>query len=187
MITHPRRLVLASASPRRQELLRTAGYSFDVVVPEVEEAHDASLSCDTLTMENAKLKAVAGLSLAPDALVIGADTLVYLDDQPLGKPRDLSEARTMLRLLSGRSHHVCTGVALASAEQLQTFAVVTQVQFRKLTEEQITEYLELVHVLDKAGAYAAQEHGEKIISHIHGSLTNVIGLPMEELHRRINR
>ena len=167
--------------------MRAAGYSFDVVVPEVEESHDATLPCEALTMENARLKAVAGLALAPDALVIGADTLVYLDDQPLGKPRDLDEARAMLRRLSGRSHSVCTGVALASVESVESFAVVTQVQFRHLSEDQITEYLDLVHVLDKAGAYAAQDHGEKIISRVDGSLSNVIGLPMEELHHRLAR
>lgn len=180
------RLVLASASPRRVELMRAAGFEFDVVVPTVEEAHDATLTCEALTIANALTKARAGLALAPDALVIGADTLVYLDSEPLGKPRDLDEAREMLQRLSGRVHSVCTGVAIVSADGEECFPVITEVEFRELSEDDITAYLDLVHVLDKAGAYAVQEHGERIVSRVTGSLTNVIGLPMEELEARLS-
>lgn len=180
-----RKLVLASGSPRRIELMREAGHIFDVVVPEVEEAHDPSLSCEALTMENARLKAVAGLALRPGTLAIGADTLVYVDGHPLGKPKDLDEARAMLRRLSGRVHQVCTGVALASPEGVETFAVITHVTFKPLTDSDIDAYLEKVHVLDKAGSYAVQECGERIVDHVDGSLSNVVGLPMEELNRRL--
>lgn len=180
-----RKLVLASGSPRRVELMREAGYAFDMVVPEVEEAHDPALSCEQLTMENARLKAVAGLELRPGSLVIGADTLVYVDGHPLGKPKDLDDARAMLRRLSGRVHQVCTGVALASPEHVETFAVITHVTFKPLNDSDIEAYLEKVHVLDKAGSYAVQECGEMIVHHVDGSLTNVVGLPMEELNKRL--
>ncbi len=183
------RLVLASSSPRRVQLLREAGHVFEVVVPEVEEAHDPTLTCEALTMENARRKAAAGALLRPEALVIGADTLVYIDQHPLGKPKDEAEARDMLRRLSGRRHQVCTGVALASeaGARMETFAVITDVTFKPLDEAAISTYLGLVHVLDKAGGYAAQEHGELIVQAMEGSLSNVIGLPMEALAQRLEQ
>ncbi len=184
-----RPLVLASTSPRRVQLLREAGHAFAVVSPEVEEAHDPSLGCEALTMENARRKAVAGSRLAPEALVIGADTLVYIDQFPLSKPKDMEEARVMLRRLSGRTHEVCTGVALAwnGGNDAETFAVITHVTFRHLDEPVIRAYHALVHVLDKAGGYAAQEHGDVIIERMEGSLSNVIGLPMEVLEEHLTR
>ena len=186
----PRPLVLASASPRRVDLLQQAGYSFDIVKPEVEEAHDASLTCEALTTANAVAKALAGLALRPEALVIGADTLVYIDQDPLAKPADQAEAVTMLRRLSGRTHQVCTGVALAwlgadGQPQWQTFAVVTDVSFKPLSDADIAAYHALVNVFDKAGGYAAQEHGDLILADVSGSLSNVIGLPMERLVERL--
>jgi septum formation protein len=178
-----RPLVLASQSPRRIELLRAAGHRFDVLVPEVEESHDATLTPAELTIANARLKAAAAASLRPDALVIGADTLVYLDGQPLGKPRDLDDARHMLRRLSSRSHHVCTGVYLAwnGGREGKGFHVITDVAFLPLTEESITAYHARVNPLDKAGAYGIQEAAELILDHYDGSWTNVMGLPMERL------
>lgn len=177
------KLVLASQSPRRVQLMREAGYDFHVVVPEVEEAHDGSLTPEDLTVENARRKAVAGAVLHPDTLVIGADTLVYLDSEPLGKPANLDEALKMLQRLSGRSHEVCTGVYLAwdGGRQGRGFHVVSHVVFRALTDETIRAYHALVNPLDKAGAYGIQEHGEMIISGHEGSWTNVMGLPMERL------
>jgi septum formation protein len=163
--------------------MREAGYAFDTVVPDVEEAHDATLSCEALTTENALLKAKAAALLRPEALVIGADTLVYIDQHPLGKPRDPAEAVAMLRRLSGRTHQVCTGVALASSggAVVQTFAVITEVTFRTLTDADIDAYHAVVHVFDKAGGYAVQEHGERIVERVVGSMSNVVGLPMEQL------
>ena len=185
---HP--LVLASASPRRVQLMREAGYSFDVVVPAVEEAHDPALTCEALTTENARRKAIAGLAQRPEACVIGADTLVYIDEHPLAKPADPTEAIAMLRRLSGRRHQVCTGVALAHFDwdgeaQVRTFAVITDVTFKALTDDDITAYHALVDVFDKAGGYAVQEHGERIIASVEGSMSNVIGLPMERLREAL--
>lgn len=177
------RLVLASQSPRRVQLMREAGYEFDIVVPEVEEAHDGSLSPEDLTVENARRKAVAGAVLHPDAVVIGADTLVYLDSEPLGKPANLDEALAMLRRLSGRSHEVCTGVYLAwdAGRQGRGFHVISHVVFKVLDDDLIRSYHARVNPLDKAGAYGIQEHGNMIISGHEGSWTNVMGLPMERL------
>jgi septum formation protein len=177
------RLVLASQSPRRMELLRAAGYDFDILVPQVEESHDPALTPAELTIENAGRKAAAGAAARPDALVSGADTLVYLDGEPLGKPRDLTEARAMLRRLSGRGHHVCTGVYLAwdGGQKGKGFHVITDVTFLPLTEDTITAYHTRVNPLDKAGGYGIQEGAEMILDHYDGSWTNVMGLPMERL------
>ena len=174
-------LVLASASPRREQLLREAGLDFEILAPDVDEAHDPDLSCEALTIANAQLKATAAAGLRPHAIVIGADTLVYIDGEPLAKPASLAEGRVMLQRLSGRSHQVCTGVAIVSPAGTHTFAVITQVTFKPLTEEVITDYHSKVHVLDKAGGYAVQEHGDLIIERVEGSRSNVVGLPVDEV------
>lgn len=180
----PRRpLILASQSPRRVDLMREAGFAFDTLVPDVEEAHDAALTPGDLTEENARRKAVAAAEMKPECLTLGADTLVYLDGEPLGKPRDLAEAAEMLSRLSGRAHKVCTGVYLAwdGGRQGQAFHVITEVMFKPLTAAEIQAYHQLVNPLDKAGAYGIQEHGDRIIDHHEGSWTNIMGLPMERL------
>lgn len=160
-----------------------------VTADEVEEAHDASLSPAVLTEHNARLKAGAVAARHPGALVLGADTLVYLNGDPLGKPASEDEAAAMLRRLSGRTHTVCTGVCLAGpgSGEPDCFHDLTLVTFRPLTEEIISEYLRRVHVLDKAGAYAAQEHGELIIERMDGSWSNVVGLPVEALTPHLAR
>ena len=183
-------LILASSSPRRRDLLAEAGIEARVVPADgVEEAHDPMLSSAELTCHNATMKAVEVARRFPGALVLGADTLVYLGEEPLGKPRDPDEARTMLRRLSGRTHTVCTGVCLASGggREAEVFHDLTQVTFRDLDEGTIGEYLRLVDVLDKAGAYAIQEHGSLIVAGVDGSLSNVVGLPVEALVRRLDR
>ena len=169
--------------------MREAGYVFDVEALDVEEAFDPGLTCEALTMENARRKAVAGALRHPDALVVGADTLVYVDEHPLSKPSDMNEARAMMRRLSGRVHQVCTGVALArdGGQTVETFATITQVAFKSLDEDAITHYHSRVHVLDKAGGYAIQEHGDLIVESIQGSLSNVIGLPLEDLGKHLDR
>ena len=176
-------LVLASQSPRRVELLRATGYQFETLPVDVAEAHDPALTPEALTIENATRKAVAGSQARRDAVVIGADTLVYLDGEPLGKPRDMEHAVSMLRQLSGRAHHVCTGVALAGdgGARVQSFAVISHVVFKILDDAIIQDYYARVNPLDKAGAYAIQEHGDMIIHHTEGSWTNIVGLPMERL------
>lgn len=178
-----RPLILASQSPRRVYLMREAGFTFEIRVPAVEEAHDASLTPEALTIENARRKAVAAAVLEPEALTLGADTLVYLDGVPLGKPRDMAEAADMLARLAGRAHEVCTGVYLAwdAGRQGRGLHVITKVVLKPLTAEAIHAYHALVNPLDKAGAYGIQEHGDCIVDHYEGSWTNVMGLPMDEV------
>ena len=181
-------LILASQSPRRVDLLTEAGYAFEAIPANVDEAHDASLTPPELTCANARLKAHAISQQRPEAIVLGADTLVYVDDTPLGKPADVAEAITMLQRLVGRTHQVCTGVVLSRQSPEPTelvFHTITEVTFHPLTKPQIEAYLSKINPLDKAGGYAAQDHGKDIIARTEGSWTNVVGLPMETLATKL--
>ena len=186
--TQTPRLILASASPRRVELMREAGYIFDIVVPDVEEAHDESLSCEELTVENAKLKALTVAARHPESTIVAADTLVYLEGKPIGKPADMGEAADMLRRLSGRTHEVCTGVAIASegGRTLNCFHVSSDGVFKPRSDDVIAEYHRRIQPLDKAGGYAIQDESAMIIERISGSWSNVKGLPMERLLRELD-
>lgn len=174
-------LILASQSPRRRELLAAARVEFSIVVRDTEELKNAPMTPQELCLHNARAKAEAVFREHPDSTVIGADTLVFLDGRPLGKPHDEEEARSMLRMLSGRTHHVCTAVSIQSPLGIKDIAVLTEVTFRELTEEDIRRYMKLVDVMDKAGSYAFQEHGEMIISSVRGDTDNVIGLPVTDV------
>jgi len=180
-------VVLASQSPRRVSLLRELVPEFRVNPSDATELHDTKMGIRRLCEVNAELKAFPVARQFPDHLVIAADTLVFLDDQALGKPADLDEARSMLRRLSGRIHQVITGVCLvqASVRRMRRFSDTTHVRFRVLEETDIAGYLERVHVLDKAGAYALQEEGHRIVDVVEGSRANVIGLPVESLRREL--
>ena len=177
-----RPVILASASPRRSALLREAGPAFAsmrIMTSHVEEGGDP--------LENALLKAEAVARMNPQAVVIGADTVIRFGGETIGKPVDLEHAKRILAKLSGRTHDVATGVCVRcmEADFLVRFEDVTHVTFRALTPEAIDKYVRDVNVLDKAGAYAIQEHGEDIIDSISGSLTNVIGLPVERLKETV--
>lgn len=174
-------LILASQSPRRRELLAAARVEFSIVVRDTEELKNAPMTPQELCLHNARAKAEAVFREHPDSTVIGADTLVFLDGRPLGKPQDEEEARSMLRILSGCTHHVCTAVSIQSPLGVKDIAVLTEVTFRPLAEEDIRRYMELVDVMDKAGSYAFQEHGEMIISSVRGDTDNVIGLPVTDV------
>jgi septum formation protein len=179
------RFILASGSPRRRELLREAGYEFELVSAPVDEVAHSWLTIRELTTWNAARKA-AGVSLiAPDGVVLAADTLVTIDGEVLGKPADFEEAVRILRRLSGRSHEVWTAVRICHSEQgkAESFHEMSRVYFRALDERAIRNYLSKIDPLDKAGAYAAQGHGKEIIERIDGSYTNVVGLPMEKTVR----
>jgi len=179
-------IILASASPRRRELLERAGMPFEVVVSPAEEIHDASIPPDRLCEMNATLKAEAIAAVRPDATVIGADTLVFIDGEPLGKPADPEEARAMLRKLAGRAHNVCTGVCVIFPGGRQcVFHDTTEVTFLPLDDAAIEDYLTVANPLDKAGAYGIQEHGGRIIAGIRGSYENVMGLPVEMVVRAL--
>jgi septum formation protein len=180
-------LILASASPRRAELLRQLDLDFQIIPGAAREVFDEYLSPLELCQLNAHRKARVVAKKYPDALVLGADTLVFLKGEILGKPADIREARQMLGRLQGQTHQVVTGVSLIHLRALRerTFAASTDVTFRPLSLEQINGYLSKMNPLDKAGAYAIQEHGDTIVSVISGSFSNVVGLPMELLKEEI--
>ena len=182
------RLILASASPRRIQLLREGKFVPEVVPADVEELQCDFLTPTELTLFNAFQKAAAVAIRHPDAVVLGADTLVALGSEVFGKPRNLLEARGMLQKLAGKTHEVITGVSLIQVKvgRVITRAVHTAVKIRQLTAVEIETYLEIAEPLDKAGAYAAQKSPELIIEEINGSLTNVVGLPMELVHPLLN-
>jgi septum formation protein len=171
--------ILASNSPRRRALLAEADYEFEVIVPAIRELALSHLSLRELTIANATRKAMAVARIHPGRVVLAADTLVAMEGEIIGKPRDLNHARMILRRLSGRTHDVCTAVCIVSPGGRVSFAEISQVRFRKLTESAITKYFKVVNPIDKAGAYAAQGAGGSIIAAVKGSVTNVIGLPME--------
>lgn len=176
-------LILASASPRRADLLREMGFEFTVVPSIAEEAHDDHLTTRELCQLNAFRKARAVAKQHPSALVLGADTLVCLGTQLFGKPATRAHAFRMLESLSGQTHEVVTGVCLMHLQghRCEVFADQTAVTFKPFKGGTIRRYLSLVNTMDKAGAYAIQEHGELIVECIAGSRSNVVGLPVERL------
>lgn len=173
--------VLASGSPRRLQLLREAGYQFEVVSPPSDEAAHDWLTVRELTTWNAARKAAHVSEKLPDAVVLAADTLVTIDGEILGKPADFDEALGMLLRLSGRAHEVWTAIRICHAvrRKFESFQEMSRVHFHALNDQAIRAYLAKIDPLDKAGAYAAQGHGREIIERIEGSYTNVVGLPME--------
>jgi septum formation protein len=183
------RLILASASPRRRELLAQLGIVFEIAIAQVSEHEEASTDPRVMVAHNAALKADWVAAREPDAFVLGADTTVAIDDFALNKPRDLVEARAMLRQLSGRTHRVFTGLALRRGRDglRVNETVMSEVTFKPLTDDIITAYLEKVNTLDKAGGYAIQEHGELIIAGQTGSFSNIIGLPLESTKQILTR
>ena len=182
-------LILASASPRRAELLRLLDLDFEVIPGRVPEVQPEHLTPAEMCQINAYRKARAIAKQAPDALVWGADTLVCLGLQVLGKPADAADAERMLAELQGREHEVITGVCLIHlrAHRQHSWAETTRVMFQPLTEAQIRTYLARINPLDKAGAYAIQEHGHLIVERLDGSFSNVVGLPVEALRLELSR
>jgi septum formation protein len=179
-----KRLILASASPRRADLLRQLGVPFEVVPSEVPEVWPPGPVKETVTaLALAKARAVAG-RFGP-AVVLGADTAVVLEEQVFGKPESLEDARRMLRALRGREHEVITGVALveAPAGREETAAVVSRVLMREYSEAEIEAYVASGEPFDKAGAYAVQAAGGALVAKVEGCYTNVVGLPLTTTRR----
>ncbi len=176
-------MILASASPRRAELLRQMGVKFKVVSSEVPEIHHEQLTAQEVSQINAYRKARAVAKQMPDRLVLAADTLVYLDTRLFGKPLSLEEAYQMLEDLQGRTHQVVTAICLMHLREhrQRICSERTSVTFRALDAPAIRRYLNRVNPLDKAGAYAIQEDGDSLVESISGSYTNVVGLPVERL------
>ena len=176
-------VILASASPRRAELLRKVVRNFEIIPGHAEEFQPEHLSPTEACMLNAYRKARTLAKRFPDALIVGADTEVCLGGRVFGKPRNRKDAEQMLAELEGREHQVITGVCLVHLRRhrQRTFAETTRVTFKALGADEITGYLDQIDPLDKAGAYALQEHGELIVEKTEGSISNVVGLPVERL------
>lgn len=180
-------IVLASGSPRRQELLRRIGLTdFTVVVPDADERVPDGLSPQETVERIARAKADAARALtAADDVVITADTLVFLGDERLGKPRDETDALRMLTELSGRRHTVCTGVTVRQGDRLNYFTASTDVYFRDVSERELRGYVASGEPMDKAGAYGIQGLGSLLVERIDGDFFNVMGLPLLPLYRAL--
>ena len=179
------RIVLASGSPRRQELLQRMGVSdFTIRVPQVEEYFPAGLTPQETVCYISREKSQA-VDAAEDEIVITADTMVFLDDRKLGKPADEREALEMLTALQGRRHTVCTGVTVRQDDRVLTRAQSTQVWFREATTEELKNYIRSGEPMDKAGAYGVQGLGALLVERIDGDFFNVMGLPVLLLSRML--
>lgn len=179
------RLILASASPRRAELLRAAGFEFDVFPAEIDETMDVEETPDGYVRRVAQLKAEAIARRAPGRVVLGADTVVVVDHEVLGKPADAADARRMLRRLSGREHVVMTAVCLVdpfaregASKPVETRVARTTVEFGPLSGAEIDWYIASGEPMDKAGAYAVQGLASRFVTRVEGSYSNVVGLPV---------
>jgi septum formation protein len=179
------KLILASSSPRRQELLSALGYDFTAEAADIDETLEKRLSPPEAVMKLAERKAEEVYKNHPGDCVVGADTLVFLDGDALGKPEGPVQAREMLRRLSGRRHEVLSGAAIISPQGTEAFYVRTAVSFYELSEEFIERYLATGEPFDKAGAYGIQRFGALLVRGIEGDYFNVVGLPVAELARRL--
>ena len=181
-------LILSSNSPRRKELLAGLDIPFEVrVIEDIDESYPDSLPTGEIAEYIAQKKAAA-YEVGNDEVLITADTIVVLDDQILGKPADAEEAKQMLRSLSGKTHHVITGVCLKSHDQQHHFSVISEVTFKTLAEEEISYYVENYKPFDKAGAYGIQEWiGYIGVTGLSGSYFNVMGLPVQRIYEELKK
>lgn len=183
-----KRLILASNSPRRKELLGGLDVDFDVrVLNGIDESFPETLAGEDIPKYISQQKAKAYIpSLAADEVLVTSDTIVYLDGEVLGKPKDADDARRMLRLISGRSHDVITGVTIVAGIKINSFSVTTKVTFKQLSDDEIDYYIENYRPFDKAGAYGIQEWiGYIGVTSIEGSYFNVMGLPVQRLYQEL--
>ena len=179
--------ILASASPRRKELLTLAGIEYEVVVSQCEEILPDGITPDKAVEELARQKAEDVFSRNPDCMIIAADTVVALGNTILGKPKDEDDAFNMLSSLSGRRHTVYTGVCIKTKDKTDIFHVATEVEFYDMTEKEIRDYIATKEPMDKAGAYGIQGKGFVLVKGIHGDYFNVVGLPLAETVRHLNK
>ncbi|WP_078379527.1 Maf family protein [Sutcliffiella halmapala] len=178
-------LILASGSPRRKELLQQVKLSFEVKVSNIEETFDPSNAPEEIAMNLAFQKANDVAQKSTDAVVIGSDTIVVYDGHVLGKPKNHDDARYMLRILSGNTHYVISGVAIISEERQVSFYEKTAVTFWDLTDEEIDYYIQSGEPMDKAGSYGIQEVGALFVKEIKGDYFSVVGLPLSRTVREL--
>jgi len=172
------KLILASASPRRQELLKTAGFNFEVIPANIDETPNPSHTPEQLVRSLAEQKCEAIHNTMPKEIVIGADTVVVIDGLILGKPSNKAEAFDMLKRLQGHPHIVYTGVSIRSPQKYVSFVESTKVYMRALSDEEIHEYIATGEPMDKAGSYGIQERGATLIERVEGDYFTVVGLPL---------
>jgi septum formation protein len=176
------RLVLASASPRRADLLRAAGIAFEIVPVDIDERFQPAERPERAVARLAEAKATAAAVVQPDAVVLGADTTVVIDGEVLAKPASAADAARMLRLLSGRHHEVLTGICLFSRGRCLVRVETTRVRMSRLSDEEIKWYVSTAEPFDKAGAYAVQGLASRFVDRIDGSYSNVVGLPIASVY-----
>ena len=181
----PMKIVLASASPRRQELLKYIVPDFDIIPADIDETIPDGIPADSSAEYLAVKKAEHISAQHPDSLVIGSDTVVIIDGEVLGKPEDKSDAERMLRKLSGQVHTVVTGVCLSMNGRSKSFSKATKVKFYPLSDKEILDYIATEEPMDKAGAYGIQGFGSVLIEGIEGDFFNVMGLPVSSLKRKM--
>jgi septum formation protein len=181
-------MILASQSPRRKDILKIAGYKFRIIKPDIDESIDETLSINEFPIELAYQKAKQIADQYPDELVIGADTIVVLNNEIINKPVDREDAIAMLGRLSGNMHTVITGVCVIKGKKIRKFSDKSKVHFEKLSLEEITYYVDHYKPYDKAGAYGVQDWiGMAAIKRIDGSFYNVMGLPIHKLYRLLKK
>ena len=180
-------LVLASESPRRRELLARLGVPFEIRTLPVKEFRQGDLPPLELPVRNAELKAAGVAAKYPDSIVLGADTVIVFGDRIIGKPADAADAKRTLTELAGKTHCVVTGLALLRHGDgiRRVWSESTRVTFKAYSEQVVDEYMKLVDVLDKAGSYALQEHGDLLVDRVDGDCDNVVGLPLGRLKREL--
>ncbi len=178
-----RRFILASASPRRKEILQNAGFTFEIIVSDADENITENLTPSETVEELAKRKAMAVLEKNSDAVVFGCDTVVAVDGKILGKPKNDDEAFEMIKMLSGKVHTVSTGVCICDANKISVFSNTTEVEFYPLSDDTIRSYIATGEGKDKAGSYGIQGYGCVLIKEIKGDYFSVMGLPVSESAR----
>lgn len=181
----PKEIILASASPRRKELLQDTGLSFTIIPSQIEEHVAQHLSAGEAIEQLALQKAQDVFATYPDAIVLGCDTMVIWKDKKLGKPKDEADARDMLRMLSGKTHEVITGVALLCRGHTLLFHETTKVTFYEIDEALLTAYVSSKEPYDKAGAYGIQGMGKLLVKGIEGDYFNVVGMPVARVYREL--
>ncbi len=181
------RIILASQSPRRKEILREMGIDFECIPSNFSENNPDNLFGSDLVMYLAKNKALEVFNKNKDALVIGSDTIVCIDDEVLGKPIDREDCYRMLKKLSGRKHSVITGVALLSKDIIDVFYDEAFVEFKELSDEDIYSYMDTLEPFDKAGGYAIQGIGSRLVNKYDGDFYTIVGLPKEKVSNHIKK